>query len=202
MASPSMSTPTGNEPVGAGSLDDARLTTLLRRSAAGDHEAFAELYEATAPRVYGVVLRIVRDQAQAAEVVQDCYLQVWQQSVRYRTGQGTVRAWLIMLAHRRAVDRVRSSQATIARDELYATREPRPNHDTVGDGVADKLEAERVREALGGLTDLQRSAIELAFLGGRTQSEVADALDIPLGTAKTRLRDGLLRLRRILEEDR
>lgn len=202
MASSSVPTPQGDDPLGAGSLDDARLTTLLRRSATGDHEAFAELYGATASRVYGIVLRVVRDPAQAAEVTQDCYLQVWQQSVRYRTGQGTVRAWLIMLAHRRAVDRVRSSQATIARDELYAIREPRMNHDTVGEVVADRLEAQRVREALDGLTDLQRAAIELAFLGGRTHSEIAAALDIPLGTAKTRLRDGLLRLRRILEEER
>ncbi|WP_331716252.1 sigma-70 family RNA polymerase sigma factor [Occultella aeris] len=137
---------------------------------------------------------MVRDRAQAAEVTQDCYLQVWQQSARFDAARGSVLAWMLTLAHRRAVDRVRSAQAAGVRDAHYAVREPTQERD-VGEAVVDALEAERVRRALATLTTIQREAIELAYLGGYTHTEVAGLLDIPLGTAKTRLRDGLIRLR-------
>jgi RNA polymerase sigma-70 factor (ECF subfamily) len=162
----------GGDPTGSDEL-----IALLRASARGDEGAFARLYDATSARVYGMVLRVVRDPAQAAEVTQDCYLQYWQQSARFDAGRGSVIGWMLTLAHRRA---------------------PQHAHD-VGETVVDKLEAERVRKALNELTPIQREAIELAYLGGYTHTEVAGLLDIPLGTAKTRLRDGLIRLRVFFE---
>ncbi|WP_154793821.1 ECF RNA polymerase sigma factor SigK [Occultella kanbiaonis] len=188
--------PREREPLGAGSGHDepTELADLLRRSARGDQQSFARLYDSTSARVFGVVLRVVRNRAQAAEVTQDCYLQVWQQSARFDAARGSVLAWMLTLAHRRAVDRVRSAQAARARDAHYAVREPTQERD-VGEAVVDTLDAERVRRALATLTTIQREAIELAYLGGYTHTEVAGLLDIPLGTAKTRLRDGLIRLR-------
>jgi RNA polymerase sigma-70 factor, ECF subfamily len=183
----------GGDPTGGDEL-----IALLRASARGDEGAFARLYDATSARVYGMVLRVVRDPAQAAEVTQDCYLQYWQQSARFDAERGSVIGWMLTLAHRRAVDRVRSAQAATDRDQHYAVREPQHALD-VGETVVDKLEAERVRKALNGLTPIQREAIELAYLGGYTHTEVASLLDIPLGTAKTRMRDGLIRLRDFLE---
>jgi len=183
-------------PAGAGASSDeaSALAALLRRSARGDADSFARLYDVTSARVYGLVLRVVRDPSQAAEVTQDCYLQVWQQSTRFDAERGSVLSWMLTMAHRRAVDRVRSAQAATERESRYAVREPREARD-VGETVVDVLEAERVRKALGTLTSIQREAIELAYLGGYTHTEVARFLDIPLGTAKTRLRDGLIRLR-------
>lgn len=181
---------------GAGVPSDeaSALAALLRSSARGDADSFARLYDVTSARVYGLVLRVVRDPSQAAEVTQDCYLQVWEQSARFDAERGSVLSWMLTLAHRRAVDRVRSAQAATERETRYAVREPREARD-VGETVVDVLEAERVRRALGTLTSIQREAIELAYLGGYTHTEVARLLDIPLGTAKTRLRDGLIRLR-------
>lgn len=186
---------------GTGVSEADELVGLLRRSARGDEQAFARLYDATSANVYGVVLRVVRDPAQAAEVTQDCYLQVWQSSARFDPTRGSVMGWLLTLAHRRAVDRVRSAQSATERDRRYAVREPRAMTD-VGEVVVDRMEAERVRRALGGLTGIQREAIELAYLGGYTHTEVAGLLGIPLGTAKTRLRDGLIRLRDFFEGER
>lgn len=177
------------------------LVALMRRSARGDEQAFAELYDATSSRMYGLVLRVVRDPAQAAEVTQDCYLQIWQSSARFDPARGSVLGWMMTLAHRRAVDRVRSAQSVVERDRRYADREPQQVPD-VSDAVVDRLEAERMRKALDGLTTMQREAIELAYYGGYTHSEVAGLLDIPLGTAKTRVRDGLIRLRDFFEGDR
>lgn len=185
---------------GTGSDPDeqGRLAALLRRSARGDEAAFAQVYDATSAQVYGLALRVVRDPAQAAEVAQECYLQVWQNASRFDSSRGSVIGWILTLAHRRAVDRVRSAQSATDRDQKFALREPREEIDT-GDVVVERMEAERVRRALGKLTEVQRQAIELAYLGGYTHTEVAGLLDIPLGTAKTRLRDGLIRLRDFFE---
>lgn len=183
---------------GGDSAEQERLTGLLRRSARGDEAAFAEVYDATSSRVYGLIVRVVRDPAQAAEVAQECYLQVWQNAARFDSSRGSVLGWILTMAHRRAVDRVRSAQSAGERDQRFALREPREEIDT-GDVVVDRMEAERVRRALGELTPVQRQAIELAYLGGYTHSEVAGLLEIPLGTAKTRLRDGLIRLRDFFE---
>ncbi|WP_420113291.1 ECF RNA polymerase sigma factor SigK [Pseudactinotalea sp.] len=194
--------PGEREPSGAGSGTEqdpaAALGSLLRRSARGDEAAFGELYDATSARVYGLVIRVVRDPAQAAEVTQDCYLQIWQNAARFDPDRGSPLGWMLTLAHRRAVDRVRSAQSGIEREQRYAVREPQQVED-VGETVVERLDAERVRRALSGLTTIQREAIELAYFGGYTHTEVAGLLDVPLGTAKTRLRDGLIRLRDFFE---
>lgn len=184
--------PSGDpSPEGTGTL----LATLLTRSARGDHAAFAELYDATARRVHGLVLRIVRDPAQADEVTQEVYLQVWRIAARYDEQQGSALAWLMTLAHRRAVDRVRSAEAASRQDTTYHQRTHAVPHDTTAEAAEASLEARRVRAALDGLTTVQREALELAYFGGYTHTEVATMLDLPVGTAKTRIRDGLIRLR-------
>ena len=168
---------------------------LIALSARGDERAFAELYDRTSSRVYGMVLRVVRDAAQSAEVTQDIYLEVWRQAARFDSTKSGVLPYLLMIAHRRAVDRVRAAQASVVRDDKYATlNEDRP-YDSVSELAQSNLEGQRVRKVLDGLTAPQREAISLAYFGGYTHSEVAELLKLPLGTVKTRIRDGLIRMR-------
>jgi RNA polymerase sigma-70 factor (ECF subfamily) len=179
----------------AANSTDPSLEELLAASARGDERAFARFYDLTAPRVYGMVLRVVRDPAQSAEVAQDVYLEVWRQSARFDAGRSAVLSWLLMIAHRRAVDRVRAAQSAMVRDDKYALlTEDRP-FDTVSEQVQTSLEAQRVHKVLHELTSAQREAISLAYFGGYTHSEVSELLKIPLGTVKTRIRDGLIRMR-------
>ena len=173
----------------------ADLADLLRRSARGDEAAFAALYDATAGRLYGLVLRIVRDHAMSEEVTQEVYLDVWRHSARFDPDRGSAISWLMTIAHRTAVDRVRASEASRRRDDAHAATTREVDFDTTAESAQASLEAQRVRRALTTLTDAQRSAVELAYLGGYTHTEVARLLDLPLGTAKTRIRDGLIRLR-------
>ena len=171
------------------------LADLLRRSARGDEDAFAALYDATSRRVYGLVLRVVRDPAMSEEVAQEVYLDVWRQSARFDPDRGNALSWLLTIAHRTAVDRVRSSEASRRRDDAHVAATREVDFDTTAETAHASLEAQRVRRALTTLTDAQRNAVELAYLGGYTHTEVARLLDVPLGTAKTRIRDGLIRLR-------
>lgn len=187
--------PRSGERWGAGPGDGGELAGLLARSSRGDEQAFARLYDLTSARVYGLVLRVVRDAAQAAEVTQDVYLEVWRQSARFDSGRGSVLGWLLMIAHRRSVDRVRSAQASAIRDDRFAGLHTERPYDQVSEQVHGSIEAQRVRRVLTDLTDAQREAVSLAYFGGYTHSEVADLLSIPLGTAKTRIRDGLIRMR-------
>jgi RNA polymerase sigma-70 factor (ECF subfamily) len=180
---------------GAVGDERARLAGLLRSSARGDQAAFAGLYDATAARVHGLVLRVVRDPAQSEEVTQEVFLEVWRQSARYDESAGSPLGWLMTIAHRRAVDRVRAAEASSRRDATYGHRTREVDHDQTAEAATASLEARRVRAALGTLTEAQRDAIELAYFGGYTHTEVAGLLDLPLGTAKTRIRDGLIRLR-------
>lgn len=180
--------------------EEAPLERLLAASATGDEQAFAHLYDQTSARVYGLVLRVVRDSAQAAEVTQDIYVQVWRESARFDSAAGHAIAWLLMIAHRRAVDRVRSSEASRQRDDRYATGQTERSYDQVSEQAQSNMEAQHVRKALDGLTDNQRDALQLAYFDGYTNREVAALLDIPLGTAKTRIRDGLIRLRDAMGE--
>jgi len=186
-------------PVSSGeSLPDdpgTSLGALLRRCATGDEECFAELYDLTSRRVHGLVLRVVRDPAQAEEVTQEVYLQVWRTASRYDESKGSALAWLMTLAHRRAVDRVRSAEAASRHDTTYHQGAHAVPHDTTAEGAESSIEARRVRNALAELTKVQREALELAYFGGYTHTEVATMLDLPVGTAKTRIRDGLIRLR-------
>ena len=171
------------------------LADLLRRCSRGDEAAFAELYDATSRRLFGLVLRIVRDHAMSEEVTQEVYLDVWRTSARFDPSRGSALSWLMTIAHRTAVDRVRSSEASRRRDDTHAATHQDVDFDTTAEAAQASLEAQRVRRALATLTDAQRAAVELAYLGGYTHTEVATLLDLPLGTAKTRIRDGLIRLR-------
>ncbi|HEY6932245.1 MAG TPA: ECF RNA polymerase sigma factor SigK [Marmoricola sp.] len=175
--------------------DPGRLVELLGRSARGDESAFVRLYDATAARVHGLVLRVVRDPAQAEEVTQEVFLEVWRTSARYDPGRGGALSWLLTMAHRRAVDRVRSAEAASRNETTYHRQSPEIDHDQTAEAAEASLEARRVHVALDALTGVQREAVELAYFGGYTHTEVARMLDLPVGTAKTRIRDGLIRMR-------
>lgn len=167
----------------------------MQRSARGDQVAFGELYDATAARVHGLALRVVRDPAQAEEVTQEAYLETWRTASRFDPAKGSAISWLMTIVHRKAVDRVRAAEASTRRDLTYHQRNHATEHDSTAEAAHASLEAHRVRSALAALTDVQREAVELAYLGGYTHTEVAQLLSLPLGTAKTRIRDGLIRLR-------
>lgn len=174
------------------------LAAMIIRSGRGDQAAFAELYDATAPLVHGIVLKVVRDPSQSEEVVQEVFVEIWRLAPRYDGTRGTVTSWMATVAHRRAVDRVRSEQAARNRVERESHKVVR-DHDSVAEPVVERdhadFERRRVRKALDRLTDMQRQAVELAYFGGHTYREVAVLLDEPEGTIKTRIRDGMIRLR-------
>ncbi len=171
---------------------------LMARVATGDQQAFAALYDELAPTLYGTVLRVVRDPAQSEEVTQEVFLEVWRHAGRFDPARGGVRGWAVTIARRRAVDCVRSEQARRDRQRVH-TATPAGGPDDPVDAVVDSLERDRARSVLAELSDAQREALELAFFGGLTHVEVADHLGLPLGTVKTRIRDGLIRLRSLME---
>jgi RNA polymerase sigma-70 factor, ECF subfamily len=146
-------------------------------------------------RVRRAALRVLRSEDHAAEVTQEVFVEVWRQAGRYSPEKGSVMAWITTLAHRRAVDRVRSVSSEAARGERYAAATAERAVDDVWAGVEQRLDAERVRKGLASLTAIQREAIMLAYFGGYSQSQVAQRLNLPLGTVKTRIRDGLMGLR-------
>lgn len=171
------------------------LDEILRSVALGDEDAFEQLYRRVAGQVLGVVQRVLRDPAQSEEVAQEVLVEVWRTASRFDAGRGSALTWVLTMAHRRAVDRVRSAQAASDREDRVARRDQQRPFDDVAEQVTDRLEHEAVRRCLGGLTDLQRESVQLAYYGGNTYREVAELLGAPLGTIKTRLRDGLIRLR-------
>jgi RNA polymerase sigma-70 factor (ECF subfamily) len=181
----------------AGSHDPGdSLDTLVTRVARGDQDAFGAVYDQLAAPVYGLVRRVLRDPAQSEEVTQEVFVEVWRTATSFDARRGSARTWALTLAHRRAVDRVRSEQAATDRETRQATTEAAaPAYDDVAEQVQTRLEHQQVRRCLGSLTELQRESVTLAYYGGHTYREVAELLDVPLGTVKTRLRDGLIRLR-------
>jgi RNA polymerase sigma-70 factor (ECF subfamily) len=172
----------------------ADLGDLLTHVARGDQTAFEQVYDEVSGPVYGLALRIVRDPAQSEEVAQEVLVDVWRTASRYEPGRGSAMSWVMMLAHRRAVDRVRSAQASAEREQR-AGREAGPAYDEVAENVQVNLEREQVRRCLSTLTKTQRESITLAYYAGYTYREVGELLKVPLGTIKTRMRDGLIRLR-------
>lgn len=181
--------------VGGRSPQAARLADLLDRSARGQESAFAELYDETSSRIYGVVLKVLRAPDLAAEVTQEVYVEVWRQSGRYSAERGSVLAWMATIAHRRAVDRVRSVVSETQRDTTWGRLDADAPHDQVWDTLEHRLDTQRVRRGMDSLTEVQREALTLAYFGGYTHREVAALLRLPLGTVKTRIRDGLIGLR-------
>jgi RNA polymerase sigma-70 factor (ECF subfamily) len=174
---------------------DDPLEGLLALVADGDEPAFAELYRRVAPAVFGLVTKVVRDPAQAEEVTQEVFVELWRTSPRFDPARGTARSWIMTCAHRRAVDRVRSAERAARRDDLAGRRDQGRPYDEVVEQVETSLQREHVRRSLDVLTDLQREAVVLAYYGGYTHREIAELLGVPSGTVKSRLRDGLLRLR-------
>lgn len=172
--------------------DDEQVLLAVAR---GDRDAFAELYERFAAVVLGVVRRTLRDPSQSEEVAQEVFVELWRQAARFDPERGRASTWILTLAHRRAVDRVRTEQSRRNRTDRVAAREHRREHDEVAETVELRLEHQQVRAALDVLTPLQREAVELAYYRGLTYREVAEQLGTPLGTIKTRMRDGLIRMR-------
>lgn len=186
--------PGANHPAGAGDTASSEsLEAILVEVAKGSHAAFGVLYDRVAPAVLGVTRRVVRDPAQSEEVMQEVLLEVWRTAARFDRSAGSALAWIMTMAHRRAVDRVRSEQRAADRELRAATASV--DYDQVLDAVETSLDHERVRRCLGGLTDLQRESVVLAYYGGHTYREVAGLLGVTVGTVKTRMRDGLIRLR-------
>jgi RNA polymerase sigma-70 factor (ECF subfamily) len=177
---------------------DPTVDDLLVAAGGGDRAAFGALYDRTSARVFGLVRRLVVDPAQAEEVTQDVYLEIWQTAPRFDRDRGSAISWMFTLAHRRAVDRVRSAQSARDRDLRVGVRDLDVPVDTVAESAEVRIEHERAHEALAGLSELQRECVALAYYGGLTQSEIAERLGVPLGTVKTRLRDGMIRLRHLL----
>jgi RNA polymerase sigma-70 factor (ECF subfamily) len=171
------------------------LSELLTLVARGDQVAFETVYDRVAPAVFGLVLRVLRDTAQSEEVAQEALLEVWRTADRFDPARGSALAWVMTIAHRRAVDRVRSERAAAEREARAASAATPPAADEVAETVESSLEAERVRHCLDGLTGAQRESITLAYYSGLSYPQVASALGLALGTVKTRIRDGLRRLR-------
>ncbi|HEX3715315.1 MAG TPA: ECF RNA polymerase sigma factor SigK [Trebonia sp.] len=177
-----------------GGQDPAELLALVAR---GEHAAFETVYDQFAGPVYGLVRKVLRDPAQSEEVAQEVLLEVWRTASRFDPVRGSASAWIMTIAHRRAIDRVRSESAATAREQKMT---PGPvSGDDVAELVETKLDRQRVRRCLGMLTTLQGESVKLAYYGGYTYPQVAELLGVPLGTIKTRIRDGLIRLRDCME---
>jgi RNA polymerase sigma-70 factor (ECF subfamily) len=174
---------------------DADLGRLLALAGRGDQAAFEAVYDRVAAPVFGISRRVLRDSAQAEEVAQETLLEVWRAAARFDRARGSALSWVITIAHRRAVDRVRSETAAAQREARAAAADVPVPADEVAEVVEASLEAERLNRCLDGLTGLQRESITLAYYAGHSYPQVAAALGIALGTVKTRIRDGLIGLR-------
>jgi RNA polymerase sigma-70 factor, ECF subfamily len=194
MNSPPTGSP-GRQPVDPGHSEGhgQDLSVLLARVARGDHAAFEAVYDQLAAPVYGVARKVLRDPAQSEEVAQEVMLDVWRSASRFDADRGSAVSWVMTIAHRRAVDRVRSENASTAREQKVAGDQV--SRDDVFELVDSALDRQRVRHCLGSLTTLQAEAIKLAYYQGYTYPEVAGVLGVALGTVKTRIRDGLIRMR-------
>src|SRR5918993_242050 len=174
--------------------------SAMRRMATGDGGALAELYDRHGRAMFSIAVRILRDHSDAEEIVQDVFAQAWRQAARYDTTRGAVVAWLLMMARSRAIDRLRArrGQPPLDADHQAALRDVADGSTPVDLALLTAAQVALVRAALEALPETQREAIDLAFHEGLTHAEVAERLQQPLGTIKTRIRLGLLRLRAAL----
>lgn len=180
---------------GRGERPDDPLAAVMSRVAGGDREAFGAVYDALAPKVLGLARAVLRNHAMAEEVTQEVLLEVWRQAARFDPAAGSVSSWAMTIAHRRAVDRVRSVRAAEDREDRVSAGESQREYDEVAEQVLQHEDEGRVRAAMSALTDLQREVLVMAYWGGHTSTEISARLGVPVPTVKTRLRDGLIRLR-------
>lgn len=182
----------------ASAAENAELATLLTRCGRCDQQAFAQLYDRTWARIFGMALRVLQDPGYAEETTQEVYLQIWRTAGNFDPSKGSAVTWLMTLTHRRAVDRVRAEQSHSYREVLYGTSAWDNEFDEVTEEVGRRLDRQAVRDGLATLTQTQREAISLAYFGDRTYAEVAAALGVRLPTVKSRIRDGMTRLKKSL----
>ena len=175
-----------------------RLSALLERIARGDQAAFAEFYQLTSRRVFGMARRVLIDPELSEDTTQEVFLQVWQNAAKFDSQSGSALSWLMTISHRRAVDKVRSSQSSTDREAKYGASTQDVDHDTVSEEVGSRLEAEAVVRCLETLTETQQESVRLAYYGGLTYREVAERLNAAVPTIKSRIRDGLIRLKTCL----
>jgi RNA polymerase sigma-70 factor (ECF subfamily) len=188
-------------PLRAATAADLADQSALARIAGGDLDALDELYERYKTMAYSIALRITGDPGQAEDVVQEAFLGAWRNAGRYVAGKGSVKTWLLSIVHHRAIDAVRRRRPTDAFPDREAEQPPQLRLPDVWADVAAHLDADDVRRALAALSDVKREAIELAYFGGLTQQEISERTSTPLGTVKSRMRLGLLAMRRVLGGD-
>ena len=183
-------------------VDRETLESLMLLTQQGDAAAFARLYDHIAPNVLGLSLQILHDQAQAEEVTQEVFIEVWQHAADFDPAKGSAKAWILRRARLRAIDRVRSAIATMKRDDREAFLVASIKKESVEDEALRNVQRHAVRTALEIMGEPHKTAILLAYFGDMTHAELAEATGVPLGTAKTRVRDGLRKLEKILKEQR
>ncbi|WP_297667728.1 sigma-70 family RNA polymerase sigma factor [uncultured Corynebacterium sp.] len=183
-------------------FDRETLESLMLLTQQGDAAAFARLYDHIAPNVLGLSLQILHDQAQAEEVTQEVFIEVWQHAADFDPAKGSAKAWILRRARLRAIDRVRSAIATLKRDDREAYLVASIKKESVEEEALRNVQRHAVRTALEIMGEPHKTAILLAYFGDMTHAELAEATGVPLGTAKTRVRDGLRKLEKILKEQR
>jgi RNA polymerase sigma-70 factor (ECF subfamily) len=198
METPNAPNPEAAAPASAAADVNRRLGALLGQIADGDQAAFAEFYQVTSRRVFGMARRVLVDAELSEDATQEVFLQVWQSAARFDANAGSPLAWLMTIAHRRAVDKVRSAQSSTDREARYGASSQEIEHDSVSDEVGSRLEAEAVVRCLETLTATQQESVRLAYYGGLTYREVAERLNAAVPTIKSRIRDGLIRLKTCL----
>ena len=198
MDTPNAPIPEASAPPGTPADTNRRLGALLEQIAAGDQTAFAKFYELTSRRVFGMARRVLIDAELSEDATQEVFLQVWQNAAKFNPEAGSPLAWLMTISHRRAVDKVRSSQSSTDREAKYGASSQVIDHDSVSDEVGSRLEAEAVVRCLATLTETQQESVRLAYYGGLTYREVAEKLNAAVPTIKSRIRDGLIRLKTCL----
>lgn len=198
METPNAPNPEATAPPGTPADVNRRLGALLEQIALGDQAAFAEFYGLTSRRVFGMARRVLIDVELSEDTTQEVFLQVWQNASKFNPEAGSPLAWLMTISHRRAVDKVRSSQSSTDREAKYGASSQDIDHDSVSDAVGSRLEAEAVVRCLDTLTETQQESVRLAYYGGLTYREVAAKLNAAVPTIKSRIRDGLIRLKTCL----